>query len=84
MLTPTFISGWGGPSALTDYPIGAQRIITLPQIVVVWHELGTRYRRYLVLRATNTGTVTAGAASMSLILDEQDGRTFYPSGYTIA
>lgn len=80
----TFVAGFGGSLGIANWTAGVQRIVTLPQLFASGTNWGTRYKRYLYLQVVSTGTMTAGAASLSLILDEQDGRTFYPSGYTIA
>jgi hypothetical protein len=78
-----FFLSWSGAIALANLTAGTQRIITLPKRVVSNTPWGTRYQRFLIFRAVSLGTFSAGAASMSLILDEQDGRTFYPSGFSI-
>jgi hypothetical protein len=80
-----FLLSWSGAITTANLTAGTQRIITLPKRVVANTPWGTRYQRFLIFRAVAVAAsnFTAGAASMSLILDEQDGRTFYPSGFSI-
>jgi hypothetical protein len=46
--------------------------------------IGSKGQRYLGLRFTPTGTGTAGAILGDFGIDIQDGRKFYPSGFTVA
>lgn len=45
--------------------------------------IASRGQRYLGLRYTPTGTGTAGAILGDFGIDIQDGRKFYPSGFTV-
>lgn len=45
--------------------------------------VGTTLPRYIWVQATTTGTMSAGGVfNVSLVLDVQDGKTFYASGFT--
>ena len=74
----------GGAIADASLTAGVQRFVALPSRVVSNVQLGSRYQRHLILRAVTLGTHSAGAASVTLLLDNQDGRTSYPSGFTVA
>jgi hypothetical protein len=74
----------GGAIADANLTAGAQRYVALPSRVVSNVQHGSRYQRHLVLRAVTLGTHSAGVASVTLLLDNQDGRTSYPSGFTVA
>lgn len=48
--------------------------------------VGTVLPRYIWFRATTTGTFTGttnNVANIAIVHDVQDGRRFYPSGYTV-
>ena len=48
--------------------------------------VGTVLPRYIWVRVTTTGTFTGttnNVANISIVHDVQDGRRFYPSGYTV-
>lgn len=45
--------------------------------------IGSVGQRYVGARFVPTGTMTAGAYTGALVLNIQDGQTFYPSGFTV-
>ena len=60
--------------------IGAQIVVRInPQ-----QELGSTAVRYLGANIVTTGTHTAGAVRADVVMDIQDGKRIYASGFTVA
>jgi hypothetical protein len=71
------VLGSSGAILLASLTLGKQLAVELnPQI-------GSTGFRYLAARYVVTGTGTAGAVTAYLILDLQDGRKFYASGFSV-
>lgn len=74
------IVGETGPIALASLVVGAQIVVRInPQ-----QTLGSAAVRYLGANIVTTGTHTAGAVRADVVLDIQDGKRFYASGFTVS
>ena len=78
-LSSPVVVGEVGPIVTASLPRGAQVAVRIsPQLLA-----GTPLR-YLGAQVVSTGTHTTGKVSGSLVLDEQDGRRAYASGFTVS
>jgi hypothetical protein len=71
------VIGASGAIVTASLPLGTNVAVRLnPQIA----SLGTRY---LGARYTVSGTNTAGKVTADIVMDVQDGKKFYASGFTV-
>ena len=69
--------GMTGTVLTANLGAGAQFIMRIsPQIAALGH-------RYLGLIFTVSGTYTSGAVTADIVSDIQDGKKFYPSGFSV-
>jgi len=68
-----------GPIVLADLTIGRQVAVKISQ-----QQIAASRLRYLGAQVVTTGTHSAGAISADIVLDIQDGRAVYASGFTVA
>jgi len=67
------------PIVLADLTLGRQVVVKIsPQ------QIAATKLRYLGAQVVTTGTHTAGVISADIVLDIQDGRAVYASGFTVA
>jgi hypothetical protein len=68
-----------GPIVLADLTLGRQVAVKIsPQ------QIAATKLRYLGAQVVTTGTHSAGVVSADIVMDIQDGRTVYASGFTVA
>ena len=73
------VVGEVSPIVLADLTLGRQVVVKIsPQ------QIAATKLRYLGAQVVTTGTHTAGVISADIVLDIQDGRTAYASGFTVA
>jgi hypothetical protein len=73
------IVGEVGPIVLADLTLGRQVAVKISQ-----QQIAASRLRYLGAQVVTTGTHSAGVVSADIVLDIQDGRTVYASGFTVA
>lgn len=67
----------GSTGAVATASIGSQQIVRINPLIA---KLG---QRYLGVRYTVVGTNSAGKVTADIVLDIQDGKKFYASGFTV-
>ena len=73
------IVGEVGPIVLANLTLGRQVAVKIsPQ------QIAATKLQYLGAQVVTTGTHSAGVVSADIVLDIQDGRTVYASGFTVA
>jgi hypothetical protein len=72
------IVGEVGPIVLADLTIGRQVAVKISQ-----QQIAASRLRYLGAQVVTTGTHTAGAITADIVLDVQDGRAVYASGFAV-
>ena len=74
--SPTTLASTGAiPKA--DLTAGAQFVLQIPPV------LGSKGLRYLGASFTNSATADTGKVTVDIVETFQDGKKFYPSGYTV-
>jgi hypothetical protein len=68
-----------GPIVLANLTLGRQVAVKISQ-----QQIAAAGLRYLGAQVVTTGTHTAGVVSADIVLDIQDGRSVYASGFTVA
>lgn len=68
-----------GPIVLANLTLGRQVAVRISQ-----QQIAATGLRYLGAQVVTTGTHSAGAISADIVLDIQDGRAVYASGFTVA
>jgi len=68
-----------GPIVLANLTLGRQVAVKISQ-----QQIAAAGLRYLGAQVVTTGTHSAGAISADIVLDVQDGRAVYASGFTVA
>ena len=66
-----------GAIAKADLTAGAQFVLQIPPV------LGSKGLRYLGASFTNSATADTGKVTVDIVETFQDGKKFYPSGYTV-
>ena len=74
--SPTTLASTGA-IAKADLAIGAQFVLQIPPV------LGSKGLRYLGASFTNSATADTGKVTVDIVEAFQDGKKFYPSGYTV-
>ena len=74
---PTVI-GSTGAVAVANLTAGAQFVVRLPA------QIASLGKRYLGAQYTTASSPTTGTILAQIVLDIQDGKKFYPSGFTVA
>ena len=74
--SPTTLASTGA-IAKTDLAVGAQFVLQIPPV------LGSKGLRYLGASFTNSATADTGKVTVDIVETFQDGKKFYPSGYTV-
>jgi len=67
-----------GPIVLADLTLGRQVAVKISQ-----QQIAAAGLRYLGAQVVTTGTHSAGAISADIVLDVQDGRAVYASGFAV-
>lgn len=73
--SPTIIASTGG-IAVASLTAGAQYVVAIPPLIA------SRGEQYLAARYVTTSSPTTGTILAQIVHNYQDGRTFYPSGFT--
>lgn len=74
--SPTTLASTGA-IAKADLAVGAQFVLQIPPV------LGSKGLRYLGASFTNSATADTGKVTVDIVETFQDGKKFYPSGYTV-
>ena len=74
--SPTTLTSTGA-IAKADLAVGAQFVLQIPPV------LGSKGLRYLGASFTNSATADTGKVTVDIVETFQDGKKFYPSGYTV-
>lgn len=74
--SPTTLASTG-TIAKADLTAGAQFVLQIPPV------LGSKGLRYLGASFTNSATADTGKVTVDIVETFQDGKKFYPSGYTV-
>ena len=74
--SPTTLASTGA-IAKADLTAGAQFVLQIPPV------LGSKGLRYLGASFTNSATADTGKVTVDIVETFQDGKKFYPSGYTV-
>lgn len=74
--SPTTLASTGA-IAKANLPAGAQFVLQIPPV------LGSKGLRYLGASFTNSATADTGKVTVDIVETFQDGKKFYPSGYTV-
>ena len=74
--SPTTLASTGA-IAKADLTAGAQFVLQIPPII------GSKGLRYLGASFTNSATADTGKVTVDIVETFQDGKKFYPSGYTV-
>lgn len=74
--SPTTLTSTGA-IAKADLTAGAQFVLQIPPII------GSKGLRYLGASFTNSATADTGKVTVDIVETFQDGKKFYPSGYTV-
>ena len=73
------VIGETGVITTANLPLGAQVAVRINPL-----QIGAAGLRYLGAQVVTTGTHTAGAIDANIVMDIQDGRRVYASGFTVA
>ena len=74
--SPTTLASTGA-IAKADLAVGAQFVLQIPPVI------GSKGLRYLGASFTNSATADTGKVTVDIVETFQDGKKFYPSGYTV-
>ena len=74
--SPTTLASTGA-IAKADLTAGAQFVLQIPPVI------GSKGLRYLGASFTNSATADTGKVTVDIVETFQDGKKFYPSGYTV-
>ena len=74
--SPTTLASTGA-IAKADLTAGARFVLQIPPVI------GSKGLRYLGASFTNSATAYTGKVTVDIVETFQDGKKFYPSGYTV-
>jgi len=77
LTSPTIIASTGG-IAVASLTAGAQYVVSIPPLVA------SKGEQYIAARYVTTSSPTTGTILAQIVSNLQDGRKFYPSGFTTA